>query len=94
MRVWVRTLTQHNEVDLAPVVLPPGLDLAVVLPGVSQQQVTDQQGGVTPQVLPSKGQAAAISARRLVGVHVAAEERNDLGKLKSNASETVINVGE
>lgn len=74
------TLTQHNEVDLAPVVLPPSLDFTVVLPGVGQQQVTDQQGGVSAEVLPSKGQTAGLAARRLIGVHLPPEEGNDLCK--------------
>lgn len=38
----VSTLTQNNEVDLAPVVLSPTLDFTVVLPRVAQQQVTDE----------------------------------------------------
>jgi len=76
------TLTQHNEVDLAPVVLSPGLDFTIVFPGVGQQQVTDQQGGVSAQVLPSEGQAAGLAARRLIGVHLAPEEGNDLGTPK------------
>lgn len=73
-------LTQHNEVDLAPVVLPPSLDFTVVLPGVGQQQVTDQQGGVSAEVLPSKRQTAGLAARRLIGVHLPPEEGNDLHK--------------
>lgn len=76
------TLTQHNEVDLAPVVLPPSLDFTVVFPGVGQQQVADQQGGVAAQVLPGEGQAAGLAARGLVGVHLAPEEGNDLDTSK------------
>ena len=76
------TLTQHNEVDLAPVVLSPSLNLTVVLSRVGQQQVTDQQGGVSAQVLSCKGQAAGLAARRLIGVHLAPEEGNDLDILK------------
>lgn len=72
------TLTQHNEVDLAPVVLPPSLDFTVVFPGVGQQQVTDQQGGVSTQVLASEGQTAGLAARRLIGVHLSPKEGNDL----------------
>lgn len=74
----LRTLTQHNEVDLAPVVLAPSLDFTVVFPRVGQEQVTDQQGGVSTQVLPSKGQAAGLAACCLIGVHLAPEESNDL----------------
>ena len=44
-------LTQHNEVDLVPVVLPSGLDFTGVLPRVGQLQVTDEQGGVSAQVV-------------------------------------------
>ncbi len=75
-------LTQHNEVDLAPVVLSPNFDFTVVFSGVGQQQVTDQQGGVSSQVLPSKGQTARLTARRLICVHLARREGNDLDILK------------
>lgn len=76
--VCVTGLTQHNQVDLAPVVPPPGFDLAGVLPRVGQQQVADQQRGVAAQVLAGEGEAGGISARRLVGVHLTPEEGNDL----------------
>lgn len=78
MRVRLKTLTQNNEVDLAPVVLSPCLDFTVVLPRVGQQQVTDQQGGVTAQVLPGEGQAAGVTANGLVSVDLSSEESNDL----------------
>lgn len=77
-----KTLTQHNEVDLAPVVLSPSLDFTVVFSRVGQQQVTDQQGGVSAQVLPGKGQTAGLTARRLICVHLAPKEGNDLEILK------------
>ena len=86
------TLTQHNEVDLAPVVLSPSLDFTVVFPRVSQQQVTDQQGGVSSQVLPSKGQTAGLAARRLIGVHLAPKEGNDLDVLKRRKLEIYLNI--
>lgn len=73
-----KILTQNNEVDLVPLVLPPALYFTVVHPRVGQQQVTDQQGGISAQVLPSKGQTAGLAARGLVGVHLAPEEGNDL----------------
>lgn len=76
------TLTQHNEVDLAPVVLSPSLDFTVVFSRVGQQQVTDQQGGISTQVLPGKGQAAGLTACSLIGVHLAPKEGNDLLKKK------------
>lgn len=86
------TLTQHNEVDLAPVVLSPGLDFTVVLPRVGQQQVTDQQGGVSTQVLPSKGQTAGLAARCLIGVHLTTKEGNDLDVLKRRKLEIYFNI--
>lgn len=74
----VTTLTQHDEVDLAPVVLSSSLDFTVVFPGVGQQQVTDQQGGVSTQVLAGKGQAAGLAAGRHIGVHLTPKEGDDL----------------
>lgn len=71
-------LTQHNEADLAPEVLSTTLDFTVVLSRVSQQQVTDQQGGVPTQVLPGKGQTAGLAVCGLVGVHLASKEGNNL----------------
>lgn len=73
----LQILTEHNEVDLAPVVLPTGLDFTVVLPGVGQQQVTDQQGGVSAQILPSKRQTVGLAACGL-GVHFPPEEGYNL----------------
>lgn len=73
----LQILTKHNEVDLAPVVLPTGLDFTVVLPRVGQQQVTDQQGGVSTQILPSKRQTVGLTACGL-GVHFPPEEGNNL----------------
>ena len=84
------TLTQHNEVDLAPVVLSPNLDFTVVFPRVGQQQVTDQQGGVSTQVLPSKGQTAGLAA--LIGVHLAPEEGYDLDIVKRRKLEIYFNI--
>lgn len=81
------TLTQHNEVDLAPVVLSSRFDFAVVFPRVSQQQVADQQGGVSIQVLPSKGQTVGLATRCLIGVHLASKEGNDLHMLKTRKAE-------
>lgn len=86
------TLTQHNQVDLAPVVLSPSFDFAGVFPRVGQQQVTDQQGGVSTQVLPSKGQTAGFTARRLIGVHLAPKEGNNLHILKKSEVEIYFNV--
>lgn len=85
------TLTQHNEVDLAPVVLSPGLDFTVVFSRVGQQQVTDQQGGVSTQVLPGKGQTAGLAARRLIGVHLTPKEGNDLDIWKRRKLEIYFN---
>lgn len=78
VKTCLRTLTQHNEVDLAPVILSSSLDFTVVFPRVGQQQVTDQQGGVSSQVLPSKGQTAGLTACSLIGVYLASKEGNDL----------------
>lgn len=90
--VCITTLTQHNEVDLDPVVLSPGLDFTVIFPRVGQQQVADQQGGVSSQVLPGEGQTAGLTARRLIGVHLAPEEGYDLDILKRITLEMRFNV--
>lgn len=74
--VCTRSLTQHDEVDLAPVVPAAGLDFAGVLARVALQQVADEQRGVAAQVLAGEGQAAGIVA--VGGVHLAVEEGDDL----------------
>lgn len=72
------TLTQHDEVDLAPVVLSSTLDFTVVLPSVGEQQVTDQQGRISAEVVPSKGQMVFLTVRCLIDVHLACKEGDDL----------------
>lgn len=72
-------LTQHNEVDPVPGYLPATFDFAGIFPRVGQQQVADQQGGVTAQVLPGEGQSAGFTAHRL-GVHPVPGEGDDLHK--------------
>lgn len=74
--VCTRSLTQHDEVDLAPVVPAAGLDFAGVLARVALQQVADEQRGVAAQVLAGEGQAAGVVD--VSGVHLAVEEGDDL----------------
>lgn len=69
------SLTQHNEVDLAPVVFAAGLDLTVVFSRVRQLQIADQQRGVSVQVVAREGQTTGVV---VVGVDLVVEERDDL----------------
>lgn len=69
------SLTQHNEVDLAPVVFAAGLDLTVVFSRVRQLQITDQERGVSVQVVPREGQTTGMV---VVGVDLIVEECDDL----------------
>lgn len=69
------SLTQHNEVDLAPVVFAASLDLTVVFSRVGQLQIADQERGVSVQVIARKGQTTGMV---VVSVDLVVEECNDL----------------
>lgn len=68
-------LTQHDEVDLAPVVFATCFDLAVVFSRVRQLQIADQEGGVSVQVVACEGQPAG---RVVVDVDLVVEKCDDL----------------
>lgn len=76
MCVCVCALTQHDQVDLAPVVPAAGLDFAGVLARVALQQVADEQRGVAAQVVAGEGQTAGLDA--IGGVHLAVGEGDNL----------------
>lgn len=58
-------LTEHNEFDCVPVVLPAVLDLADVFSRVGEQEVTDQKWSVAFQIVSRQGKPPSFT---LVGV--------------------------
>lgn len=70
-----RSLTQHNEIDLAPVVFAAGLDFTVVFSRVGQLQIADQERGVSIQVVGRKGQTTGMV---VISVDLVVEECDDL----------------
>lgn len=70
-----RGLTQHDEVDLAPVVFATCFDLAVVFSRVRQLKIADQERGISVQVVACEGQPAC---RVVINIDLVVEECDDL----------------